>query len=183
MENEHRLIAGRFADAVTAADTDAQFKSLLETHLPSAFRLASVIIGNAEDAEDATQDALARAWRARSSLRGQDRFDPWFQRIVVNACRDSLRRNRRGPLLVGLEVADARPSGDVDVAQEVVARNALNAAFDRLNADQRIALAMRYFLDLEVDEIARRTGARLGTVKSRINRGLNQLRVTWEADQ
>jgi len=52
------------------------------------------ILGNAADAEDAVQEAVVRAWRAWRGLREAERFEPWFDRIVVNVCRDRLKRRR-----------------------------------------------------------------------------------------
>ena len=175
-----RASAGpRAADIV---DVDGAFRALLERGVGAAYRLAAVILGSAVEAEDATQDALERAWRSRASLRDAERFDAWFQRIVVNACRDRLRRRRSAGRVVPIERAGdalnlaARSDPFADSAQ----RDALRRALDDLNPDQRIAIAMRFYLDLEIDEIARRLGTRSGTVKSRLHRGLAALRANWE---
>ena len=187
MTNEHVLIAAKADELLesAASSADARLRSQLERSLAGAYRLASVILGNPSDAEDATQDALERAWRARDRLRDEDRFDAWFQRIVVNACRDRLRRRRSTPIFTSISEASAGASTGYasDPAAGNAERAALSSALDRLNADQRIAVAMRYFLDLEVDEIARRVGTRPGTIKSRLHRGLNQLRRAWEEQQ
>jgi RNA polymerase sigma-70 factor (ECF subfamily) len=154
----------------------------LEHSVDSAFRLANVILGPTGDADDATQDAIERAWRSRHSLRDPQSFDAWFQRIVVNSCRDRIRRTKASPVFIVVE-HDDRPAGGADIATSAAQRDAVRAALDRLNSDQRIAIVLRYFLDLEVDEIARRTGTRPGTVKSRLHRGLEQLRDVWELEQ
>jgi RNA polymerase sigma-70 factor, ECF subfamily len=167
------------------ATTAAWFGAQLEARLDSAYRLSSVILGDAQEAEDVVHDAFERAWRARDSLRDPDRFEAWLSRIVVNACRDRLRRRRTGPRVVSL---DSRPAGpgpehasEADPLAGGAQRDALHRALDRLAPDQRIAVVMRFYLDLEIDEIARRLGTRPGTVKSRLHRALHGLRAEWDA--
>src|SRR5690348_17249460 len=71
------------------------FAARVEAGLDRSYRLAGLILGNASDAEDVVGDAIERAWREIDRLRGVDRFEAWFDRIVVNACRDHLRKRRR----------------------------------------------------------------------------------------
>ena len=79
-----------FADA-----RPVTFVEVAERVLDDAYRLAGYVLGDASEAEDAVQEALTRSWQAWSTLRDQDRFEPWFDRILVNVCRDKLRRSRR----------------------------------------------------------------------------------------
>ena len=187
---QENVLTTRPVVSVPAADdvSDARFRSDLEAHAAAAFRLATVILGNPADAEDATQDALERAWRARSSLRDADRFEAWFQRILVNSCRDRVRRRRDGPAVLSIgNVPDwhdlARWPPSMDPFAATITQDALRRAFVNLNVDQRVVVAMRFYLDLQVDEIARRLGTREGTIKSRLHRALNALRNTWEGDR
>ncbi|MDQ3938637.1 MAG: sigma-70 family RNA polymerase sigma factor [Chloroflexota bacterium] len=167
--------------------SDAIFRSRLEASLDGGYRLAAVILGDRRDAEDATHDAAERAWRSRSSLRDVDRFEPWFQRIVVNTCRDRMRRRRAAPAFVSVDAVRARGSAIRSADQGgdpyagAVERDALRHALGQLNPDQRIVVAMRFYLDLEIEEIARRLATRPGTVKSRLHRALKQLRAAWAA--
>ena len=77
------------------ADRAAAFSELAERHLADSYRLAALILGERADAEDATQDAFVAAWKSWSSLRDPAHFEAWFGRILVNVCRDRLRRSRR----------------------------------------------------------------------------------------
>lgn len=183
MSNQRVLLANAEERVDGAIDADDFFRWRLENSVAGGYRLAAVILGNSADAEDATQDSLARAWQSRGRLRDADRFDAWFQRIVVNACRDRLRQRRAGPRFLPISQGhdDARVANDP--ARASAERAAMSAALDLLNADQRIAIVMRFYLDLEVDEIARRLGTRPGTIKSRLHRGLRQLRIAWEGDR
>src|SRR3954470_560785 len=79
------------------SDTRDLFVRLTRSELDRAYRLAGLILGNAADAEDAVGDAIERAWSHADELREPDRFQAWFDRIVVNACRDRIRRRGRRP--------------------------------------------------------------------------------------
>ena len=79
-----------------SVDGDGEaFARLVDLRLMPAFRLARAILGTAEEAEDAVQEAFISAWRALPTLHDPDRFDAWFSRIVVNACRMAMRRRPR----------------------------------------------------------------------------------------
>jgi RNA polymerase sigma-70 factor (ECF subfamily) len=80
-------------EAARRGDRDA-FDALVRQEVAGVYRTALAILGNAADAEEATQDAFVSAWRHLRSLREPARFDAWFGRVVVNACRMALRRRR-----------------------------------------------------------------------------------------
>jgi len=171
------------SERVVPADPEAAralaFERLVEDRLDATYRLARLILRDAQEAEDATHDAFARAWRDHHRLRDADRFDAWFGRILVNACRDRLRRGshrRHGGLA---EAAGATATHDAH--RQVDDRDALERAFRSLNADQRIAVVLRYYRDLPVEQVARSVGAPVGTVRSRLHYGLRELRRALEA--
>ena len=157
--------------------TDA-FASLIEGQLDRAYRLATVILGSAIEAEDVVADAALAAWRSRRRLRDADRFEAWFSRIVVNACRDRLRRRRRRPV-AELSVEDfPPPDGDrPDFRDAVHRRDAMSRAFETLEPDERIVLVLRFWHDLQIDAIAERVGIPVGTVKSRLHHATLRLRA------
>jgi RNA polymerase sigma-70 factor (ECF subfamily) len=188
--DEQRILIARGRDMAPADDADgadAAFRTQIEASLALGYRLSAVILGDLSDAEDATHDAVEHAWRSRHQLRASDRFDAWFHRIVVNACRDRVRRRRSRPLLLTISTSaeDVRSLSATpgDAYAQAIERDALNRALDRINVDQRIVIALRFYLDLEIDEIARRIGVPAGTVKSRLHRGLKELRHVWGAFQ
>ena len=180
-----RAKEGRLSDGerVIAADAEAAravaFERLVEDRLDATYRLARLILRDAQEAEDATHDAFVRAWREHGRLRDPDRFDAWFGRILVNACRDRLRRgsHRRHD---DLDRA-ASAAAPHDANRQVDERDALERAFRTLNADQRIAVVLRYYRDLSVEQVARTVGAPIGTVRSRLNYGLKELRRALES--
>jgi len=180
-----RAKEGRLSDGerVIAADAEAAravaFERLVEDRLDATYRLARLILRDAQEAEDATHDAFVRAWREHGRLRDPDRFDAWFGRILVNACRDRLRRgsHRRHD---DLDRA-ASAAAPHDANRQVDERDALERAFRTLNADQRIAVVLRYYRDLPVEQVARTVGAPIGTVRSRLHYGLKELRRALES--
>ncbi len=160
-------------------DPTEEFGALIERHLDGAYRLATVILGDAMEAEDAVHDAAIAAWRGWATLRDHHRFEAWFGRIVVNACRDRLRSRRRRPIV---ELTPER-FGEVvglvrsDGTESVAARDALARAFAVLDPDERIVIVLRFWRDLTVDDIAERMGTPSGTVKSRLHHALGRLRT------
>jgi RNA polymerase sigma-70 factor (ECF subfamily) len=149
-------------------------RRLATASLDRAYRLAGLILGDAHEAEDATQDALLRAWRAAGTLRDPAGFDAWFDRILVNVCRDRLRR--RGKVrLIALDDAGHAPSQG-DPFRDVLDRDEVLRALDGLEDDLRIVLLLHYWADLTLDGVAARVGWPVGTVKSRLHRALARMR-------
>jgi RNA polymerase sigma-70 factor, ECF subfamily len=141
--------------------------------LDRAYHYATIVLGNRADAEDATHDAALSAWRRLAELRDPQKFDAWFGRILVNACRDLLRARRRLPVAVRV------PSNVVpDPSDGIARRAAIAAALRSLSPEHREVIALRFYLDLTVDQIAARTGTREGTVKSRLHYSLARLRAS-----
>jgi RNA polymerase sigma-70 factor (ECF subfamily) len=161
------------ADMEGAVDRVSSFQRFCDDHLDASYRLARVILGDRVEAEDAVHDAVLVAWTKWSSLRDPARFEAWFYRIVVNTCRDRLRkvaRRREQPI----EAVTAQVA--TDEVDSVHGRDQMSRAFGALEPDHRIVLALRYYRDLPVDEIARLTGVRPGTVKSRLHRAQQRMR-------
>jgi RNA polymerase sigma-70 factor (ECF subfamily) len=147
--------------------------------LDRAYRLAGLLLGDAQEAEDAVQDALVVAWQSFATLREVDRFGAWFDRILVNGCRDRLRRRnvvRFIPMEPGIDPAGRDPF------QGFIERDALLAGLVRLTPDERIVVVLRFWADLPLEAIADRLGWPLGTVKSRLHRALERLRETLSHD-
>jgi len=178
-------VTGRTRPEPADADRSDAFARLVDGDLARSYRLAAVLLGSEPEAQDVVQDAVVIAWERFDALRDRDRFDAWFGRILVNACRDRMRRRGRvrfialgedgssGGAQVEHPIADAGP----DLAE----RDALREALGRLSPEHREVVAMRYLLDLPLEEIAERTGERLGTVKSRLHYGLAALRAAYDA--
>ena len=159
----------------TGARTEAQERFLRQggRELDRAWRLAGLILGNRPDAEDATQEALLRAWRSLDSLRDPAGFSAWFDRILVNVCRDRLRRRARVRFLPIDEDAAAWPG--TDDLRAVLDRDETLRALEVLDADERLVVVLHYWADLTLTDVATRTGWPIGTVKSRLHRALGRM--------
>lgn len=140
------------------------------------FRLAYVLTGNRVDAEDVVQDALSRALPRWSRIVAADDPDAYVRRMVVNAHTSWWRRFRRRES----PVAEVR-LGEVD-DPDVEEHDRVWRACLALPPDQRVAVVLRYYERLDYAEISDLTGAREGTLRSRVSRGLAALRSELEDD-
>jgi RNA polymerase sigma-70 factor (ECF subfamily) len=167
------VIGGKLA---VAAESDRRevFQRLVDRGLDRAYRIAGVILGNRSDAEDATHDAVVQAWRSFSGLREPSQFEAWFQRILVNACRDRLRKRRRTPVT---ELTFAGSVSMPDGFANVDDRLALDHAFARLSPDQAITVVLRFHMDLTLEDVATRMSVPVGTVKSRLHTALAAMQL------
>lgn len=163
-------------------DVDA-FARLVEVHAPQLHRLAAAIVG-ADEAADATQEALLSAWRELPKLRDVERFEPWLRRILVNRCRKFLRGRSRRITPVALEPGlghdpvDPAPPVDSLIAEQ----SAVDAVFERLSPEQRALVCLHYTMDLSIRESAAVLGIRTGTAKSRLNKALAALRAALDPE-
>jgi RNA polymerase sigma-70 factor, ECF subfamily len=160
-------------------DHDA-FAALAGSSISRLDGAAWLILRDADQAKDAVQNALVRAWRDLPTLRDPDRFDAWLHRIVVTACLDEARRARRHRIDVDLTAIDV-PGPDT-IESSVVNRDQLERGFTRLDPEMRAVIVLHHYLDLPLPVVADSLGIPLGTAKSRLHRALAQLRAALEAD-
>lgn len=155
------------------------YEELVQRHSSIAHRTAALFAGPAE-ADDATQEAFVKAYRALDRFRPGAEFRPWLLRIVANEAKN---RRRSAVRRSGLAVrAAGRPSGDAAPSPEEAAllgerREALLAAVCRLPEKDRAVVTCRYLLDLSEAETSEVLGWPKGSVKSRLSRALDRLRL------
>ena len=170
MEDALRVRIGLAAEEPTDA-----FMRLAEPELPGAYRLAGFLLRDAWEAQDATQEALLKAWLAWPKLRDRDCFGAWFDRIVANVCKNRLR-SRKGvqPLHLDDQMGDEVRAADPFRA--ALARDEMGRLVATLSPDHQILVALRFWRDLSLEEIAERLDLPLGTVKSRLHYAVRALR-------
>ena len=173
--NEEELVA-----RARRGDLEA-YEEIVRRHGSIAFRTAWVITGSAADAEEAAQDAFVKAHAALDRFREGAPFGPWLLAIVANEARNRLRSAGRRAGLT-LRVAEERRPDDAVPSPEAALldserRERLLAAIERLPDPAREAIACRYLLDLSEEETAAALDCPRGTVKSRLSRALDRLRV------
>ena len=141
---------------------------------------ARLILRDTELAQDATQDALVRAWRDLPSLRDVERFDAWLYRLVVRACADLGRRRRRWR--AEITVMPTEPS-ESDRASELADRDQLERGLRRLNDRQQTILILHFYLGLSPSEAADALDIPIGTAKSRLHYAIDSLRAAIAAEE
>jgi RNA polymerase sigma-70 factor (ECF subfamily) len=170
-------------DAARRGDVPA-FNQLVLRHQRVAYNVAFRILGRADAAEDATQEAFLSAYRAIGALRG-DSFRNWLLRIVTNKCLDQLRTRKRRPTLA-LDALPVEPDNLLYLADpgesphQAAERQALSQVLQEaivaLPADQRTVVVLVDVQGLTYRETAEVLGISLGTVKSRLSRARTHLR-------
>jgi RNA polymerase sigma-70 factor (ECF subfamily) len=162
-------------DRAREGDHDA-FSILVDVRLARLDAAARLIVRDPELARDAVQDALIRAWRDLPGLRDPDRLDAWLHRLLVNACRDLVRRRRRRVIEVELSPLDI-VAGSASAAA-LADRQLLEDALARLDPGHRAVVALHYLLGVPLPEVAVSLGIPLGTAKSRLHYALVAMRTT-----
>jgi RNA polymerase sigma-70 factor (ECF subfamily) len=160
-------------------DHDA-FSELAGAAISRLDSAAWLILRDPEQAKDAVQNALLRAWRDLPTLRDPDRFDPWLHRLLVRACIDEARRVRRHR--VDVELLDLNHPATVGPESAIADRDLLERGFLHLEPGQRALIVLHHYLDLPLPEVATTLGIPLGTAKSRLHRALHELRAAIDAD-
>ena len=178
-----RVIAGQPAslDGSTvgraAAGDPVAFTRIVAAHHADMLRIAQVICGDVDMADDAAQAAWAIAWRRLSSLREADRLRPWLMSVAANEARQ-LVRNRSRSRLREIPIVDVGAAFDASVA----ARLDLGRALAVIDPGDRLLLALRYVAGLESAEIGREVGMSATAVRSRLARAIRRLRRELDHD-
>jgi RNA polymerase sigma-70 factor (ECF subfamily) len=157
-----------YEDAL-AGDEEA-FEALIGPLVEPAIRLAYSMLGDRMEAEDATQEAITRAWRKLGQLRSGMPMRPWFLAIVVNQCRN-VRRTRWFRFV--RTNATLQPHRHSEPPVETMD---LKRAISRLPDRDRQALFLHFYLDLPIEEVAVALGISPAAAKGRIYRACHRLR-------
>lgn len=187
-------------DAVLGGDREA-YRRLVEREGPALVRACHRILGDHAEAEDAAQEAFVTAFRSLATWRGDGPFGAWLTRIGVRIALRHVSRRRtvawRDPSRAaagetGLDPADraaeraaiaAAPQTDPAVLSLRAERaTEIRTAVANLPEPYREVVALRFFGDATLDEIARITERPLGTVKTHLHRGLARLRGSLQRD-
>ena len=158
---------------LAAAGDEVAFARIAAAHRAEMVRVAYVVCGDWDLAQDAAQAALWIAWRKLPSLRDPERLRPWLMSVVANEARAVLRHQRRHPVVELAIAIEGTPDGDPgDEIGQVDLANALH----RLGPEDRALVALRYLADLDSAEIGSLTGRSASGVRTRLSRVINRLR-------
>lgn len=178
-EDDQRLI-----DQCLAGNS-AAFGELVQRYQDRLFNSVMMMVNSFEDARDLTQEAFVHAFRRLDSFRGDAQFYTWLFRIAVNATI-SFRRKKARQKSVSIETAkeaigeeprddrdDARPSNRMEISEE---QQLVRQALSEVSEEFRAALILTEIEGLSYEQAAEVIGCPIGTVRSRIHRGRNELR-------
>jgi len=171
------LMAEREDAEIVAAclhgEVDA-FSALVERYERVVYNLALRMLGNAEDARDASQTAFLRAYESLGRFDPERRFFSWIYRITMNECLNQIERRRRlEPVVADLPTRD--DPGDRVEARETGEQ--IDRALRALSREQREVVVLRHFLEMSYDEIADALLIEPRTVKSRLYEARQRLGV------
>lgn len=166
----------------------ASLCELIARYERRTYNLAYRLMGNHADASDAAQEALVRICVRLDNFRGDSAFSTWLFRVVTNTCLDELRRRGRLrhasldealPLEEGTVPRQATDSseGPVEYAERLEVQAAVQRAINRLPDEYRVVVILRDLQGLTYQEIAAALHTTLGTIKSRLHRARQALRV------
>ena len=179
-----------------AHDLDLAFDALVVAHQDRLYTIAARMLGDASDAEEATQDALIRAYRALASYDAarirELRLRGWLTTIVLNRCRSvAARRATRGPRPLSIDADGARPpvepeaprrAAPAEVAERHAERERWAARISALPTAYRAAVVLRHVDGMSYPDAAAALGRPEGTVKAQVHRGIALLRTMLEAE-
>ncbi len=141
------------------------------------YRLAYSYVKNPEDSLDIVQESIYKVFSSIDSLKEPDHIKTWFYRIVVNTSIDFIRKRKREVLvdeefLLKKDIGHRDDYSDVDLQQ----------ALDSLPDDYRIIIILRYFEDLKIKEIAEILDQNINTIKTKLYKGLDKLKMDFNLD-
>jgi RNA polymerase sigma-70 factor (ECF subfamily) len=169
-------------DRVLSGDREA-FREIVDREGPALVRACHRVLGDLHEAEDAAQEAFVMAYRSLAQWRQEGALGAWLARIAV---RIALRRAQRRPVVTWLDPANpgsADVAGALDPASVAVRMERaaeVREALADLDEPYREVVALRFFGDLSLSEIAEQTGRPLGTVKTHLHRGLSRLKLALD---
>jgi RNA polymerase sigma-70 factor (ECF subfamily) len=166
MESDDRLVTLVLEGSADAADR------LFRRHWLDCWRVAFGIVASRADADEVAQDAFERAFTALETCRDRARFRQWLHRIAANRALDRVRARRPEVAYDDARGAGAGPAGDL--GEDVI------DALLGLAPERRAVLVLRYWFGYTHDEIAAMLDLPVGTVGSRVGRGLDDLRRALE---
>jgi RNA polymerase sigma factor (sigma-70 family) len=169
-------------ETADSRDASAIVAALYAEHALGLTRLARIMLGDQDAAQDVVHDAFCGLVRRWHKLTDSDRASAYLRTAVLNGCRDALRRRARRPAAVPLrpELLGEQPRGTEFAGADAPLlaledRRSVLAALRRLPDRQREALVLRYYLELPDAEISRLMGIGESSVRSAAHRGLAAL--------
>jgi RNA polymerase sigma-70 factor (ECF subfamily) len=171
-------MAGQLVERAQHGDHEA-FDQLVGPAFDRLYAVARRIVRDPDLADDAVQECIVRGWRDIRGLKDPERFDAWMYRLLVRACYDQVRHERRR---IEMHVLAIDRTGAADADHGVADRDTVERGFRRLSPEHRVVLVLHHYLGLEPPEIAATLGVATGTIYSRLHYATNAMRAAIDAD-
>jgi RNA polymerase sigma-70 factor (ECF subfamily) len=161
---------------------EAAWEAVVHLHKDHVFRLAYLFLGDADDANDAAQETFIRAFLAFDRFDSTRPLRPWLLSICANLARNRLRSTGRffNAIQKLIRNEPAFSHNEYNDQDQRWQSQTLWRAVQRLGPNDQQIVYLRYFLELPVEETAQAIGVATGTVKSRLHRALERLRIVVE---
>jgi RNA polymerase sigma-70 factor (ECF subfamily) len=172
-------VQAELVDRARRGDREA-FGVLAAGAVDRLYGIARLVLRDTELAEDATQEALVRAWRDLPTLRDVERFDAWLYRLIVRSCADIGRHRRRWRAEVALLPTEP---AEADGVAALADRDLIERGLRRLTVPQQTILVLTYYVGMTPSEAADALQIPVGTAKSRLHYAIEALRVAIAADE
>lgn len=180
LENEKNLI-------IQSKSGDIQsFETLIKGYQKMAYNVAYRIMGNEEDAKDMTQEALIKVYKNLKGFRMDSSFSTWMYRIVMNTCKDELRKKKMKVISIDqpittddgqmhMEIEDKGLKPD-EIVESRETQKEVHEALQAVSETNRVVVVLRDIKGFSYSEISEIIDVPVGTIKSRINRGRQELK-------
>ncbi len=163
------------------------FNELVNRHHTKIYGLAYRMLGNSEDAQDATQETFLEAYKSIKTFRFQSQFGTWLYRVGLNTCNQIIRKAKSRNRMMDAYTEEKSVRGMTEereiperLAIKAEQREMVQAAIDRLPLKQREVVTLFYMQHLKYKEIAEILDCSIGTVASRLNKAMQNLKVKLE---
>ncbi len=163
------------------------FNELVNRHHSKIYGLAYRMLGNSEDAQDATQETFLEAYKSIKSFRFQSQFGTWLYRVGLNTCNQIIRKAKSRNRMMDAYTEEKSVRGMTEtreiperLAIKAEQRELVQAAIDRLPPKQKEVVTLFYMQHLKYKEIAEILDCSIGTVASRLNKAMQNLKVKLE---
>ena len=163
-------------DAVGAVTRSPDFEQFYRRERSGLYSALAITLGDADLGREAVDEAMVRAYARWRRIRGYDNPAGWVYRVGLNWATSRLRHSRRS---VPVADVDDHPGGPEPQSPD----DTLSRAIAALPEHQRAAVVLRFHLDWSLDRVAAALDVPIGTVKSRLHRGMATLRETLEGDR
>ena len=194
MEKDVNILESELVRKAREGDLDA-FSQLVEMYQERVVHIANSFTGNLEDARDAAQEAFVKAYQNLASFEEQSRFYTWLYRIVVNTCKDFLRKKKvrghfalwfgheDGELAATMDFPDKRKNAKEEIVNRELGAE-LKKAMEELPFQQKSVFALRYLEGMKIEEISETLDISVGAVKAHLwqatDKMKSMLKYLWE---